>query len=81
MIGVQLRTGDSLSERNAIYDEYADLETDFEFILGDLLGLTRDEMRREVEYNEEEHRVEMWLGFDQPSEFMESAGLGHLSHR
>lgn len=77
LIGVKTRMNSSIDEQNRLIKEYSSYGPRFTFSYGHILGLSDDQMQREVTYDLEENRVDIWIKVLQPSQAMINSGLSN----
>lgn len=58
---IGLKTRSSSFNPDNIVSEYTSYGNDFTYTIGEILNINNKNMKRRVTYNQEEHRVEIWL--------------------
>jgi histidine-specific SAM-dependent methyltransferase len=76
-IGVKTRRNSSTEEQNRLIQEYSSYGPRFTYSFGHILGLTDDQMQREVAYNPQQDTIEIWIRILQPSKPMIDGGLSN----
>lgn len=74
-IGAKCRRNSTKKEIMRMLDEFSSFGPDFTFSFGELLGGERSKLEREVKYNFDLNRIEVWLRFKESNPFMEENEL------